>query len=495
MREEGRQHFLAKVREVHGDNLDTAEVVYLNSQTKVTLRCKAHDVTFSQKPNNTLVGKTGCKLCESEKRKNSSPFRYTTAEYLEKCRAVHGDRYDYSKTEYSSAHTPVTITCAIHGDFYQIARLHHKGCGCPTCGDMSSKSKQRDSQDEFAAAGKAVHGERYDYSQGDYKGNLMPYKIICETHGEFWQTPKDHKQGRGCQKCGYAGPSKPELEIAEFVRTLGFEVSNGDRQLIAPMELDIVVEAANLAVEYHGLYYHSEKFIDRNYHLDKLKLCEAKGIDLIQVFEDEWDDPSKREIVKSIIASRLGSAPRKIFARKTKTVKVTAKEARDFLNANHIQGFAASAAYYGLRLPDGELVSLMLLTPPRKGITVSKVEYDLELVRFASLKNTSVVGGFSKLLKEAGGKKVVTYCDRRLFNAKGYEAVGFKKVRFNPPEYYYTKSRSGRLSRLGYQKKYLADKLEAFDPEKTEHQNMLDNGYYRVYGCGTVTLTLNSQPK
>jgi hypothetical protein len=248
----------------------------------------------------------------------------------------------------------------------------------------------------------------------------------------------------------------------------------------------------NLAVEYNGSYYHSEKFVESNYHLDKLKKCNATNIDLIQVFEDEWEDLGKREIVKSMISSRLGVNPTRIYARNTELSLIAAKEARAFLDANHIQGFAATGTYYALKTKDGELVSVMAFAPPRRAVTKAKAEYDLELVRYAPKKFTTIVGGFSKLLSPVKGKRIVTYCDRRLFNGNGYKAVGFKVVRENPPEYYYLhrKTRNKRHSRLMFQRKHLPNRLEHFDPAKTEHQNMLDNGYRRIYGCGTITLVL-----
>lgn len=501
MREAGRLNFIAKCQEVHQDRVDLSEIEYHNSQTPVTLRCTIHNVRYSQKPNNALMGKTGCPKCTTAKKREASPTRLTTAEFIAKCKAVHGDKYDYSKTVYVSAHKPATITCPIHGDFEQIVRLHHMGCGCPSCGNILKRVNQLDTPEEFLALVRSVHGDKYDYTNANYTDNLAPVKIVCRTHGAFYQTPKDHKKGNGCPKCGFAGPSKPELEVADYVRSLFAEgpagtpqIEIGNRQAISPYELDIYLPEHKLAIEFNGVYYHSEKFIDKRYHLDKLERCQEAGIDLLQVFSDEWEDDTKQKIIKSIIASRLGKNSRKVFARNTKVVELTAATARQFLTENHLQGFAASSKYYGLETKQGELVSVMLLTPPRKGITVSKKEYELELVRFASLRHTTVVGGFSKLLKQAQNKSVVTYCDRRVFNAKGYEAVGFEKLHHNPPEYYYAKSRSGRLSRLGFQKQHLAKKLENYDPSKTERQNMLANGYLRVYGCGTTTLVLNTRP-
>lgn len=491
MRREGELNFLKHVKDTSSGSIDTSRIKYHNSQTPVELGCTIHGVWYKQKPNNFSLGKAGCVHCRRGKKHLASKIRITNDQYIAECRSIHGDTYDYSKTDYVSAHKPVIIGCRIHGEFEQIARLHKKGAGCRQCGFERTKQVQLGTLEEFLTAAKEIHGDRYDYSKFEYKGNLIPSTIICKIHGEWAQAPKDHKNGSGCHKCGFFGPSQPELEIGEFIRGLGVEYLEGDREVIKPQELDIYIPDRRLAIEYNGLYYHSEKFVDSRYHLDKTEKCLAKGIDLIQIFEDEWACENKREIVKSIIASRLGKYKRKLYARNTVKVEISAKEAKSFLEANHLQGFAASKKYYGLKTKNGELVSVMLLTEPRKGITVSKNTYDLELVRFASLLNTQVVGGFSKLLTFAGSKSVVTYCDRRVFNAMGYEAVGFERLRNNPPEYYYTLTKRDRQSRLGFQKKHLAGKLPKYDPDKTERENMRDNGYLRVYGCGTTTLVYN----
>lgn len=492
LRQEGKEIFFNRMNEMYGAALDLSMSEYVNAQVKIKVRCAVHDIVFEGKPNNLSMGKTGCPVCKTAKKKAANPNTLTQEEFIKKCRAAHGDKYDYSKAEYESAHKEVTIICPEHGEFKQLARSHHKGQGCRACSRVVIATKQMHDARTFIAAAAEIHKNKYDYSQVEYKGNLVPVKIVCHSHGVFEQCPKDHKQGNGCPKCGFAGPSKPEAEIAEYVSALASNVLTGDRSAIAPYELDIYVPEKQLAIEHNGVYYHSEKFIESNYHLDKLKKCNAAGIDLIQVFEDEWEDLEKREIIKSMISSRLGANPTRIYARNTELSLITAKEARAFLDANHIQGFAATGTYYALKTKDEELVSVMAFAPPRRAVTKAKAEYDLELVRYAPKKFTTIVGGFSKLLSPVKGKRIVTYCDRRLFNGSGYKAVGFKVVRENPPEYYYLhrKTRNKRHSRLMFQRKHLPNRLEHFDPAKTEHQNMLDNGYRRIYGCGTITLVL-----
>lgn len=124
-------------------------------------------------------------------------------EWIEKARKVHGDRYDYSKVEYVDAHTKVTITCPIHGDFIQTPNSHLNGGGCPKCGGSMKLTTQ-----EFIARARKIHGDKYDYSKVDYINANTKVCIICPIHGEFWQTPSKHLNGRGCNECGIKNEQK-----------------------------------------------------------------------------------------------------------------------------------------------------------------------------------------------------------------------------------------------------------------------------------------------
>lgn len=129
--------------------------------------------------------------------------RLTTAEFIERARQVHGNRYDYSKVDYINSKTKVCIICPIHGEFCQIPDGHLVGHGCLKCG-----GKDRLQTDEFINRAKKIHGNRYDYSKVNYINDKSKVCIICPDHGEFWQTPNGHLHNRGCKKCGAIKLSK-----------------------------------------------------------------------------------------------------------------------------------------------------------------------------------------------------------------------------------------------------------------------------------------------
>ena len=119
----------------------------------------------------------------------------TTKKFIEDCKLVHGNKYDYSLVEYVGNRKKVKIICSIHGEFNQIPYNHLSGKGCSKCGD------KRKNIDKFIKESKNIHGDRYDYSLVDYKNMKTKVKIICPIHGEFEQIPKVHIRGSEYAKC------------------------------------------------------------------------------------------------------------------------------------------------------------------------------------------------------------------------------------------------------------------------------------------------------
>lgn len=275
--------------------------------------------------------------------------------------------------------------------------------------------------------------------------------------------------------------SSSEKEICNFVKSIyKDEVLENNRHIIAPSELDIFIPNKNVAIEYNGLYYHS--MIDKNYHYNKYEKCKDKGIRLIQFFEDEWI--LKNKICKSIIKSSLGIYERKIFARNCKFEEINSETYKSFLNENHIQGCVNSKWMYGL-FYNNELVQCIGLGASRfkKG--------EIELHRMCTKLNTQIIGGFSKLMKNACKElninKVYSYVDLRLFNGKGYESSSWKIVGRSKPNYFYIpKGCNIRESRIKYQKHKLNKILKSFDKNLSEKDNMFNNGYRIIYDCGNL---------
>lgn len=271
--------------------------------------------------------------------------------------------------------------------------------------------------------------------------------------------------------------SAPEREICSMLDDLGVEYVSNDRSVIHPKELDIYIPGAKLAIEYCGLYWHSDIHdrIDRNYHKNKLDLCNAIGIRLITIFEDEWIH--RKNIVIKKIQSILGlSDDRVVYARKTTCGTVPLSDKIFFLNNNHIQGNGPGSITYGLY--DGDTIVAMMTF-----IQHANKKYTLN--RYAT--NCRVLGGFSKLLyyfcSNTDWSEIKTFADLRWSEGLLYEQQGFECDNIQSPDYSYIKNRH-RLHKFGFRLGSLKNKLTVFDATLTERENCDNNGILRIWDCG-----------
>ena len=184
--------FIEKARQIYGDKYDYSKVEYKNAYTKVCIICPTHG-EFWQTPNNHLMGH-GCYNCGKRKK--------TTNDFIEESIKIHGSKYDYSKTEYTSANNKVCIICPEHGEFFIRASSHLSGCGCKKCATKNTADSQRKDIKLFIEEARAIHGNKYDYTKSEYINVNKKICIICPEHGEFWQTPNAHIRLReGCPQC------------------------------------------------------------------------------------------------------------------------------------------------------------------------------------------------------------------------------------------------------------------------------------------------------
>ena len=129
------------------------------------------------------------------------PKKKTKEEFIKEATENHKDKYDYSKVEYVNNHTKVCINCPKHGEFWQTPHAHNQGQGCLKCGIEKRSEKKTSTKEEFIKKAREKHGDKYDYSKVDYVNNATKVCIICPEHGEFWQRPNEHLNGRGCHEC------------------------------------------------------------------------------------------------------------------------------------------------------------------------------------------------------------------------------------------------------------------------------------------------------
>lgn len=533
------EDFIKKAKEIHGNDYDYSRVKYVNNKTKVLIMCPEHG-EFNKTPIHHLNRKQGCGKCSNEKFGLSQ--LKTTKQFIKGAKEIHGDIYDYSRVEYIGNKSKIKIICSEHGEFEQIPDNHLSGKGCKYCGGTAKMDTKL-----FIKKAKEIHGDIYDYSRVKYIDNKSKVIIICSEHGEFQQTPNNHTSKQegcvkclnrindsntfikkakeihadkydyskvnfinmneniiikcsihgdtiqtplyhiynyGCKKCGNS-ISILENELSEFMVTLGIKFEKNDRTILNGKELDIYIPSKKIAIEFNGLYWHSEKYIPKDYHLNKTLECEKLGIRLIHIFEDEW--LYKKEIVKSRLKNLLGLTEIKIYGRKCQIKILDNKITNNFLNKNHIQDKCVSKIKLGLYY-EGELVSLMTFGK-RKILNNS----DWELIRFCNKLDTTVIGGASKLLKyfinNYKPDKIISFADRRWSSGNLYNNLNFNLIKCSPPNYYlYNDNLKIRESRIKYQKHKLVKM--GYNKNLTEKEITEKMKLYRIYDCGNLKYLL-----
>ena len=208
MRKLTTDEFIKKAREVHGDKYDYSKVEYVNSRTKNCIICPKHG-EFWITPHSHLTGH-GCHKC-------SCKCVLSAEEFVKRAKEIHGNKYDYSKTEYVNANTKVCIICPEHGEFWQSPDNHLHKQGCPLCANINRLLKKSENTETFIIKANSVHNKEYDYSYVKY---VNAHTKVCIIHKKcgymFWQTPNSHLRGSGCPKCSNNLPLNNENIIERF---------------------------------------------------------------------------------------------------------------------------------------------------------------------------------------------------------------------------------------------------------------------------------------
>jgi len=331
------------------------------------------------------------------------------------------------------------------------------------------------------------------FTVNEYVGVRHKYKFKCKRCNNIFISDLKNKIPL-CPICYPKKYNKPETEIYEFLyNELKIQnINRNTKTIITPYELDIYLPDYKIAIEHNGLHWHGElNGKDKNYHLNKTKLCEKQGIQLIHIFGNEWLD--KQDIVKSIIRNKLKLNTTKIYARKCIIKNVSSFDYSLFLVDNHIQTSISSKIKLGLYY-NNQLIMLLSFSKPR-----FNKKYEYELIRSVTKINHTVIGGFNKLLsyfiKQYNPTSIISYVNRRYFNGISYiQNKNFKQLKKSNPSYWYIINETLH-NRVQYQKHKLKNKLNTFDSTLTEWENMKLNGYDRIWDCGNLIFVYNKKPQ
>lgn len=213
-----------------------------------------------------------------------------------------------------------------------------------------------------------------------------------------------------------------ESKIANFAneRNLSFLYNKSIPNIPGIYRPDFTFQDLKLVIECDGLYWHSDMIIkDHKYHIKKKKFYDEHGYCSLFFREDEIKN--KFAIVKSIIDNRLNRNER-IFARKCKILEIDHLSANDFFSLNHLMGKGSGRTY--ALVHDGNIVAAIQVK------WKSLNDRSLEISRFCTKNGTSVVGGYSKLIKHAIKKEepgsIITFVDRRYGEGSYLTSFGFQ---------------------------------------------------------------------
>lgn len=332
------------------------------------------------------------------------------------------------------------------------------------------------------------------FEKGD-KTNLNFHCINCKSNFtiltyQFYYRIKNNNSI--CTKCFPISESSSidQIELFNLINeNYNGKIELNNKNTIKPYEIDIYLPDLKIGFEFNGVFWHSDKFKSKDYHLKKYKKSSENNIRLYTIWEDDWT--IKREICESFILNKLGKSI-KIMARKTTIKEVDYNTSKEFLDISHLQGDCKSSKRIGLYY-ENNLVSLMTFSKLRLPLNGKNTDKDSwELTRFCNKKGFSITGGASKLLKyfinNYNPVEIQTYSDNLISDGKLYEKLGFDYKWMSDPGYWYVVN-GIRSHRFNWRKSKLI-KL-GHNSNKTGEEIMAELGYWKIYNAGNKKWILN----
>lgn len=440
---------------------------YIKNTKPVEVMCPGGHV-WSPTLNNFLKG-VRCPSCNG----------ITTKHKIESVKEVI-ERSGYKLVSYDYVNSLSKLdTICPNGHNYSVRFSDFKtGYRCAECANLKPYGLEK-AREEFKK-----HG--YDLEDKEWNGYSAISNTVCDK-GHKYRVSLAHFKSHGsrCLTCNNTGTSKAEIELSDWVKTyfpLAKKIKLENGKVRSFSELDIFIPELNIAIEYNGLYWHSDIFQHKTYHSEKMAIANKNGIRLITIFEDEWRD--RKDQVKGFLLSALSKNSKKIYARNCEVRVVEKTNAVAFLDDNHIQGSTVFQASIGLYHND-ELVGLIT------GNKHHRQGHDSKFVlnRLVFKRDYSIAGGSSRLLKylikyakDHGFNEIISWSDNRWSEGNVYKSLGFTLEEVLIPDYSYVKG-PNRMSKQSCQKKLLTKKGAVGDSESEMAKSL---GYNRIWDCGKI---------
>lgn len=303
------EDFIKKSNQIHNNYYDYSKTQYINLTSPITIICPIHG-EFKQAPREHLQG-CGCSKCS----KIRIGMVVDTDSFIKKASKIHNNKYDYSKSIFTSRSIKVCIICPEHGEFWQTPNSHLKGQGCPKCGHKITSETQTLPLETVLYKCDKLYDSKYEYiySAKNYNNLKSIIKIICPKHGEFELPAIRHLHGQECPICTKERrESSGELKIIKILDSLKIDyIFQAELKFLGKLKYDFYLPDLNIAIEYNGKqhyepveYFGGEKSFIKQQERDKRKsrLSKENDIELIVIkYNNEKEDFEK--MINTIKAS------------------------------------------------------------------------------------------------------------------------------------------------------------------------------------------------
>jgi hypothetical protein len=238
--------------------------------------------------------------------------RLSTQQFIDKAKALHGEKFDYSITEYVNATTKIKIVCREHGEQEMLPHhhTHSKSYGCSVCGKQAINNKKQFTTEEFISKISDLKGLNFDKTV--YKSKREKVIVTCLIHGDYETKAEILLKGHGCRKCSSVN-SRGEKDIESwleennilFIPQKQFKNCIGERK--RRLSFDFYIPEKNLCIEFDGKqhfksieYWGGEEGLKRRQQSDKIKteFCQKNNINLLRV---SYSENIREKLLSSLI--------------------------------------------------------------------------------------------------------------------------------------------------------------------------------------------------
>ena len=454
---------------------------YINAHTKLKFRCNSGHI-WEAPPVRIIQGKW-CPVCS---RKDVGNQNLTTHEiFLKRIKKRNSDFPNkpvklIEGQSYRGIDSKLKWKCKNNHTWEAIPKSIIRGSYCPECKrlnniDLHTNSFLLENKDWLISE---HHDQEKTLSQ-----IAQELKSTPDTIGKYF---KHHEI-----EIKNFTHSQQEKEVNDFLVSLGVETKQRIKNIIPPYELDIYVPSHNIAIEYCGLYWHSDvhERIDKFYHQRKMMLCKNEGIRLITIFGDEW--MIQQQKVKDTLAHFLGKSEKGVFGRKVTIREIPFSTSKPFLDQYHLLHSGKPGKYrIGAFGPSGNLVGVMVF-----GNRCSEGSSNvIELKRFVTdKKNNPGLGSkmFKWAIKNYSLSEIIAFVDLRWFDGEVKNKIGFKQIGVTSPTFYWTKNER-RFNRTFITKQKLKNMKLFENQDLTKKEMMRTLGYHMIWDCGKMKLIWNN---